>query len=281
MKATALGLVVLRDVDHIETVQQLIPSMLYPVVILLTYFGNPGVLLVGLALLYWLDGDERIAFVISVALGGAALIVGFKALFALPRPPPAYQIITAEGLGFPSGHGIIATVVYGSIAIVFVEYRRIWRVIGGGMLILLIGLSRIVLGVHYPIDVIAGTLIGVVYLGGVFRLSGGNSQRSFWIATITASGAVTVANASPDSVSSLGSAVGATLMWQVSQASTVPESPRARLYSVIVGVPIVVVLGYLTLVTAQPRPVLFVLSGLLGVTAFGLPVLFSTVVADI
>ncbi|MCY7417748.1 MAG: phosphatase PAP2 family protein, partial [Chloroflexi bacterium] len=79
---------------------------------------------------------------------------------------PEDPLVYASGYSFPSGHATESTVAFGLL--VFVLWRsargtgvRRASVAGAGVVVLLIGTSRIGLGIHYPTDVLAGWLIGV------------------------------------------------------------------------------------------------------------------------
>ncbi len=110
--------------------------------------------------------------------------VGLKDLFQHPRPfdlVPGVKLAAAEGYGLPSGHAQSATVVWGTLA---ARWRRTWLLGLAAALIVLIGFSRVYLGVHFPTDVLAGWAIGgillVVYLAvqpGVERWA---SELSLW-----------------------------------------------------------------------------------------------------
>ena len=63
-----------------------------------------------------------------------------------------------QGFSFPSSHSTAAVTCYGSIARFF---KTRWLYIAAGILVLLVGLSRILVGVHYPTDVIGGYLLGI------------------------------------------------------------------------------------------------------------------------
>jgi undecaprenyl-diphosphatase len=89
----------------------------------------------------------------------------FKALFARPRPTVVPHLMDAGGNSFPSGHSFNSAVVYMAIALAFAAispHRRVrWTVIGCALaMTLLIALSRVWLGVHYPSDAVAGWLGG-------------------------------------------------------------------------------------------------------------------------
>ena len=84
-----------------------------------------------------------------------------------PRPPRRLQLVTETNYSFPSGHSMSAMVGYGFFIIQLrksdLKYKKIW--IGLCMvMIVLIGLSRIYLGVHYFSDVLGGYLIGLSYI---------------------------------------------------------------------------------------------------------------------
>lgn len=151
----------------------------------ITLVGDAGVVLVGLALLYWLGPryDEEIrpiaALVVSLAVVGLAVVLTLKTTLALPRPsstpidpatlpavigPFVASEIDASGFTFPSGHTVAATVVYGGLGLLVSAGRRRTRYLVATGVILLVGLSRLVLGVHYPRDVIGGIAVGGVIL---------------------------------------------------------------------------------------------------------------------
>ena len=91
-----------------------------------------------------------------------------KHIFQRPRPTE-YRIINETGYSFPSGHSMVSMAFYGFL--IYLIYKNVknkylkWGLIVLlSLLILLIGLSRIYLGVHYTSDVIAGFLVSVSYL---------------------------------------------------------------------------------------------------------------------
>src|SRR5690242_59525 len=106
---------------------------------------------------------------VAALLGGGLLDGLLKQIFHRPRPTWDVPIITAQGFSFPSGHAMGSLVAYGMLAyLVWLALDRTWeRVTLAGctlVLVLLIGLSRMYLGVHYFSDVIAGYAAGTVWL---------------------------------------------------------------------------------------------------------------------
>ena len=90
--------------------------------------------------------------------------------YIVQRPRPTeFRIIDERGYSFPSGHSMVSAAFYGFL--IYIIYKNIknkyikWGLITIlSLLIVLIGISRIYLGVHYTSDVIAGILISILYL---------------------------------------------------------------------------------------------------------------------
>jgi undecaprenyl-diphosphatase len=88
-----------------------------------------------------------------------------KNLFALPRPfhlDPTLGIIQVSGYGFPSGAAQTALLLSGLLVI---YWRSKWRWVIAAIYTLSISFSRIYLGVHFPIDIVGGWIVGFLLLG--------------------------------------------------------------------------------------------------------------------
>lgn len=117
---------------------------------------------------WWLP----LAMWLAAVAGGVALNQLLKGLFARPRPSFADPLLPESGYSFPSGHAMQSLVLYGMLAYFAVLALRSWRaktavVLGLTLLVLLIGFSRLYLGVHYFSDVVAGFAAGGVWLSAV------------------------------------------------------------------------------------------------------------------
>lgn len=109
---------------------------------------------------------------------GALLINGFvKEIYQRVRPDQIEHLVEQGGYSFPSGHAMGSVIVYGGLIFLGVRLFKSnivkWTIgIILGSLILLIGLSRIYVGVHYPSDVIGGFSLGFAWLAISIALLG-------------------------------------------------------------------------------------------------------------
>lgn len=113
------------------------------------------------------------AAAVAVArLASLGLDSGTKLLIARPRPE--VELTSAPGFSFPSGHAAGAATVFIVVFLAFLPLlaRRTALVLGvlAGVGILAVGVSRVVLGVHYPSDVLAGICLGVACASGASSL---------------------------------------------------------------------------------------------------------------
>ena len=108
-----------------------------------------------------------LGFVVVVTAGGGLLSHLLKALFARERPNPV-PCLWVSSPSFPSGHAILAAVVYLTLGILLarLEPRPLLKAYFLGVMMaltFLVGVSRVYLGVHYPTDVLAGWTVGLVW----------------------------------------------------------------------------------------------------------------------
>jgi undecaprenyl-diphosphatase len=106
-------------------------------------------------------------FVVVATAGGGLLSSLLKALFGRERPDPV-PCLWVSSPSFPSGHAILAAVVYLTLGILLarLEPRPLLKAYFLGVMMalaFLVGLSRVYLGVHYPTDVLAGWTVGLVW----------------------------------------------------------------------------------------------------------------------
>lgn len=117
----------------------------------------------GLLLGSWRSGLAGGIAIALASLGNS----GFKIGIARARPDLLEPVIVEHGFSFPSGHSALGMVAYGVLAVIvsrstLPRAARTAILVTLGLLVGLIGLSRIWLGVHYPTDVLAGWSAGAV-----------------------------------------------------------------------------------------------------------------------
>lgn len=145
--------------------------------LIVTRLGDPDLLLLvtGLvALLLIARRDHRTAALfLAISLSGRLFVDLQKALIARPRPDAHHHLIGTRTDSFPSGHAGSAVLVWVTLALLIPSEAR-WRrpaLAAAALAALLAGVSRPMLGVHYPSDVIAGWSFGLLWILLLLRLS--------------------------------------------------------------------------------------------------------------
>lgn len=106
--------------------------------------------------------------VLASVAGGQILSSLLKNLFARPRPDLVDHLVNVHTLSFPSGHAMLSAATYLTLGALLARTQSVLAVRGyilavAVTLTLLIGVSRVYLGVHYPTDVAAGWCAGAVW----------------------------------------------------------------------------------------------------------------------
>jgi undecaprenyl-diphosphatase len=138
----------------------------------ITALGS-AVVLIAMTLLIlgylWMSGTLRVAALIAVATaGGQALNLGLKHAFERERPDAALHLVEVSSTSFPSGHTMASSIFYLTIGALLARTAKRRRekayFVGSALLLtLVIGFSRVYLGVHYPTDVLAGWCAGTAW----------------------------------------------------------------------------------------------------------------------
>jgi undecaprenyl-diphosphatase len=146
---------------------------------LVTALGYYWVVLPLLAVAFFVfyrKGWRLSAILLVVSTAGSILLTTLlKAVFERARPELFNSGYAASFYSFPSGHATVAVGFYGTLTLILAYRLRglaRWAVVAlGVLLVLLIGFSRLYLGVHYPTDVLAGYLaapLWLVFVGAVY-----------------------------------------------------------------------------------------------------------------
>jgi len=142
----------------------------------ITEFGAEKFYIVLIAVMFWSISKPIARKLSFIYLTSSVVNLYLKTIFAIPRPadPLNDEILSQNGIisrldplademsgSFPSNHAQGSTVSWGYMACAF---GKRWLLFLSIVMIVLIGFSRMYIGVHYPQDVLAGWLIGLVYL---------------------------------------------------------------------------------------------------------------------
>ncbi|WP_336364890.1 phosphatase PAP2 family protein [Halalkalicoccus salilacus] len=291
-----------RGLEISETLHGLASDPLIVLFALLTQLGDVWFLFL-LGSVHYVVGDKlpqwgferrRGLFVLGLLLTYVALVGVLKQSFALPRPPGAgtptdiqwipsvlqgafANISTGDGYGFPSGHALGSTLVWGGFALVVGRNKlsHAWIALAG-VVIVIVSLSRVVLGVHYFIDVVVGVTIGLAVLGILYKVANHGTDPGRVLGIAAGIGILGLIHGFTfESVAAVGGAVGAWLAWRAVANST-PAHPSNR-QEVIAGLAVIGLTGGLFALLHSLKPPLVVtffgatiaVSGIIGAPLVG------------
>jgi membrane-associated phospholipid phosphatase len=171
-----LGVTLPLDGAFRDRVHALASPGLTTVMIAASRYGGPSWLVpigIALAVAFLIRGWHRGVLLIVVTITGTALLDAFlKQSFGRTRPEAFFNYPLPLSHSFPSGHAFFSASLLGGFAVLISGRIRsrvlralVWVVTIG--LILLIGFSRVYLGVHYPSDVLAGYAAAIIWVTAV------------------------------------------------------------------------------------------------------------------
>jgi len=139
----------------------------------ITTLGNTLTLfLVALAVTAFFALRRQWRLALFVGLGsalGSLTMVTLKELFSRDRPPMPERLVELSTHSFPSGHAMSSTVVYGLTAVAIYRWSpwvrgHLWVLLVAPLLALSIGVTRVYLGAHWMTDVVAGWILGALFV---------------------------------------------------------------------------------------------------------------------
>ncbi|WP_394739097.1 phosphatase PAP2 family protein [Natronococcus roseus] len=284
---------------RVEAVRDAFPEWLAFLVAFLSHLGSVWFVAPAVVLAFWYLDPRRFASWIGIVLGCYAVMIGLKGYFETPRPgvdpavaveslplpvalvyAPAVEISTSS---FPSGHAMAAVVIWTMLALELDVGTRRQRIATAVAMVGLVSLSRVVVGVHFPVDVVVGTLVGLGYVAAMLAIRRRMRTRGNYAATtaVFAVGVVLallalVTDGRTDAAALFGGSIGGMLAWRY---ATPPREPWDRtLRGALPAVLGSSLLGgiALTLLVVDSHPVWFLVGLIGGAVVVGLPAFATT-----
>jgi undecaprenyl-diphosphatase len=111
---------------------------------------------------------HAVGFVLVATVGGLVLSLLLKSAFSRPRPELVPHLSAVYTSSFPSGHSMLSAIVYLTLGALLARLFegtaiKVYILLVAMLLTLLVGMSRIYMGVHYPTDVLAGWSLGLAW----------------------------------------------------------------------------------------------------------------------
>ncbi|WP_232703020.1 phosphatase PAP2 family protein [Halobacterium wangiae] len=267
-----------RGIGVAEAIAGSVPGSLVVVLAVLTFLGStwlittlgPAVYLFGprRGLLSRRDGARLLA----VSIGALALVVLLKGLFDVARPPETVMLIAEEGNGFPSGHATGAAAFYGGLAALVGVGTRVRRLLAAAGMVAFVSFTRLALGVHYLVDVVAGAALGAAFVGVLLALTRRRVGYGFGVAFVTAVAAVVLVGPHHDAMAALGGTAGVLVGWWLVTERDALERP-VRTVPTLVALALLGSAAAATLALDAPIPAVVAAHVAAGVGFVGLPAL--------
>ena len=141
-----------------------------------TQLGNwwtvVAVTVIGALFLLYRGNRWGALILLTASFTGRALVILQKAYFARVRPEENLRLVEVSYQSFPSGHAANSTIAYVGLALLLFHDPKQRRVAAAAAMVLalLIGISRPMLGVHWPSDVVAGWAFGLLWIALIFAI---------------------------------------------------------------------------------------------------------------
>ena len=172
--------------EFLMWLEQLRVPFITQIMLLITKLGEETAFLVIALIVFWCVDKKRGYLLMAVGFMGTILNQFLKMICMVPRPwtrgmdfhPVEEAKAAAGGYSFPSGHTTMAVGTFGALA---VTDRRKWPVALFAALALLVGFSRMYLGVHSPEDVLVGALTSIVLIAVFKPILYGNHKTICYI----------------------------------------------------------------------------------------------------
>lgn len=177
----AFDVAILRSLrDAADPARPIGPAWMETALVDITALGSPvvlGLIVVIITGYLLLEARYKTALIVAMtAITSEVLDEFLKLVFARPRPTVVPHLRTVVTASFPSGHAMESAIIYltlGALLMRVVEGRltKIYTMAVAMFLTLLVGVSRVFLGVHYPTDVVGGWMLGFLWAALTFLVT--------------------------------------------------------------------------------------------------------------
>lgn len=169
-----------QEIDFLKLLEGIRTNFLNTLFEMITILGEETLIILVVAIIYFAFSKKEAKRLFFIVVTSTAVNTLVKNLVARPRPFANGEITairqeTATGYSFPSGHtqNIATLSTYFSARV-----RKIWFTVVATIIVLLVGFSRMYLGVHYPSDVLVGLVLGIgVTIGGTILYDNVKNQN--------------------------------------------------------------------------------------------------------
>ncbi|MBC7338796.1 MAG: amidase domain-containing protein [Firmicutes bacterium] len=164
------------DALGFSVVGGLVPPCALPLMLFFSALGSASAVIAQVCLVaaYLLHRGERtFAGGLAASVGLGWLVQALLKVLVHRARPDLPHLVAVGGYAFPSGHAFVTLVLYGYLALLLgrLAPRRVGTRVVLLLLVLVVGVSRVYLGVHYPTDVLGGWVLGAAWLGACWCLT--------------------------------------------------------------------------------------------------------------
>ncbi len=150
------------DITYLQAIQSIANPALTQLMLFITFLGNPIFFILVVAFAYWTGEENRAFFLMNLIVFSAAVAGLLKFAVARPRPSAGFfQVLATDSYlshSFPSGHATMIAAAFSYSCSFIKKNLRILFV----LVVAAVAFSRLYLGMHFPSDVTAGILLGLV-----------------------------------------------------------------------------------------------------------------------
>ena len=236
------------ELNIIRAIQSIANPFLDGLFQFITMFGEEAILIPLIAVIYWAFNKKMGEYIAYASLTSVLVNGAIKDIFKAKRPigEPgirSLRVETATGYSFPSGHTQGTASFWGAIAIYF---KKNYMYVISALIIVLVAISRLYLGVHYPKDVLFGAIFGILTSSIAYKLFNKvNNKISLYFGTFIVFMPVLLYAHSADFIKGMGTFLGFALGIYVEKKYvnfSVEGKSANKILRVVIGLTILILL---------------------------------------